>query len=121
MSFRVVIEPRALADIESAAFYLLDRSKSARVAQRWVRGIRAKIATLKTIPRRCPIDPDSVAYGEEVRLLTYGKRQGVYRVLFAIRGDAVHVLTVRHSAQRRLADEETETEDQGEGGDDSMH
>ena len=68
-------------------------------------GIRAKINTLKTSPHRCPVDPDSAAYGTEVRVLLYGKRQGVYRVLFTIRGDAVFVLTVRHSAQRRLTDD----------------
>jgi hypothetical protein len=37
-------------------------------------------------------------YGEEVRVLLSGKRRGVYRVLFTIRGDTVQVLTVRHSA-----------------------
>ena len=63
------------------------------------------------------MDPDSEVYGEEVRVLLYGKRRGVYRVLFAIRGDTVHVLSVRHSAQRSLADEmaEDETEGGGEG------
>ncbi len=38
-------------------------------------------------------------------MLLYGKRCGVRRVLFTIRGDTVYVLTVRHSAQRSLADE----------------
>ena len=106
MKYRVVIEPRAFADISSvsAAFHLLDRSGSA-VAERWAREIRAKIATLENAPRRCPVAPDSVAYGEEVRRLLYGKRPGIYRVLFAIHGDAVHVLAVRHSARRRLAEE----------------
>ena len=63
--------------------------------------LRAKIATLKTNPQRCPIDPDSEVYGEEVRVLLHGKRSGVYRVLFLIRRSTVHVLTVRRSAQRR--------------------
>jgi mRNA-degrading endonuclease RelE of RelBE toxin-antitoxin system len=40
-----------------------------------------------------------------VPVLLFGKRRGVYRVLFTIRRDTVHVLTVRHSAQRSLADE----------------
>jgi hypothetical protein len=55
--------------------------------------------------RSCPIDPDSEVYGEEVRVLLYGKQGGVPRVFVAIRGDLVHVLTVRHSAQRSLAEE----------------
>jgi len=95
------------------ALGILGRSGSRATCLRWARGLRAKIATLKTGPRRCPIDPDSEVYGEEVRVLLYGKRRGVYRVLFAIRGDAVHVLTVRHSAQRSLAEEMAEDEPEG--------
>jgi phage-related protein len=56
------------------------------------------------------VDPDSSAYGQGVRVLIYGKRRGVYRVLFTIRGETVYVLTVRHSAQRRLAGEIGEDE-----------
>jgi hypothetical protein len=43
-------------------------------------------------------------YGEEVRVLLHGKRFGVYRVLFAVRGDVVHVLTVRHTSRQDLAE-----------------
>ena len=83
---------------------------------RWARRLRAAIATLKLNPQRCPIDPDSEVYSQEVRVLLHGKRRGVYRVLFTITRDIVHVLTVRHSAQRSLADELAEDEP-GEGGD----
>jgi hypothetical protein len=37
-----------------------------------------------------------------VRVLLYGKRQGKHRILFAIWGDTVRVLTVRHSARQSL-------------------
>jgi hypothetical protein len=30
-----------------------------------VRGIRARIETLKSNPKRCPVDPDSYAFGDE--------------------------------------------------------
>ena len=105
MTYHVLFQPQAERDIQMAARWILDRSKSPRTALRWANSIRAKISTLKTNPHRCPIDPDSDSYGEEVRVLLYGKRRGVYRVLFAIRGDRVHVLTVRHSAKRNLGDE----------------
>jgi hypothetical protein len=82
-----------------------------------MRGIRAKVATLKTTPQRCPVDPDSEAYGEEVRVLLYGKRRGKYRVLLAIRSAVVHVLTVRHTAQRSLREElDGEDADEEDGG-----
>jgi plasmid stabilization system protein ParE len=105
MTFRVILQPQAERDIRAAARWIIDRSKSPATALRWARGIEAKIATLKSNPRRCPIDPDSDVYGEEVRVLLYGKRQGTCRVLFTIRGDVVHILTVRHSARRSLAEE----------------
>ena len=104
MTYRVILQPRAEEDIRRAAFWIRDRSKSP-AALRWARGLRAKIATLKSNPGRCPVDPDSAAYGAEVRLLLYGRRGGVYRVLFTIQGNAVRVLTVRHSAQRSIAEE----------------
>jgi plasmid stabilization system protein ParE len=111
MTFRVIIEPRAEREILEAVRWKLERSKSPASVLRWSNGLRAKIATLKKSPLRCPVDPDSEAYGEEVRLLIYGKRHRRYRVLFTIRGDAVHVLTVRHSAQRGLGEEEVGAEE----------
>ena len=83
---------------------MLGRSGSSATAIRWVRNLRTKIATLKLSPERCPVDPDTDVYGQEVRVLLHGKRPGVYRILFMIRRDTVHVLTVRHSAQRSLAE-----------------
>ena len=115
MTYHVVIQPRAERDIRTAALWILGQSGSRATALRWARNLRAKIATLKTSPQRCPIDPDSEVYGEEVRVLLDGKRRGVYRVLFAIRGDTVHVLTVRHSAQRSLAEEMADDEPDGGG------
>jgi len=105
MTFRVILQPRAEREIREAARWIAGQSRSASTALRWVRGLRTKIDTLKATPKRCPVDPDSEAYGEEVRVLLYGKRHGKYRILFAIRGDVVHVLTVRHSARQSLSDE----------------
>jgi hypothetical protein len=47
MSYRVMNQPRAERDIWAAPQWIEDRSKSAAKALRWVRGIRAKIDTLK--------------------------------------------------------------------------
>jgi plasmid stabilization system protein ParE len=108
VTFRVLIEPRAEQDIAHAARWIRDQSKTTSTALRWARGIRSKIAALSTNPQRCPIDPDSDAYGEVVRVLLHGKRHGKYRILFAVRGTTVHVLTVRHAARRSLAEEQTD-------------
>jgi len=68
MTFRVVIQPGAERDIWAAAQWIEDQPEPSAKALRWVRGIRAKVETLKANPKRCPVDPDSDAYGEEVRL-----------------------------------------------------
>jgi plasmid stabilization system protein ParE len=75
MTDRVIIQPRAERDIWAAAQWIEDQSKSPAKALRWARSIRARIETLKANPKRCPVDPDSDAFGEEVRVLLYGKRQ----------------------------------------------
>lgn len=116
MTFRVVIQPAAERDIEMAADWIGEQSHSPLKALRWVRAIRAKMETLRLSPMRCPVDADSDAYGEEVRLSIYGKRHGRYRILFAVRGDTVYVLTVRHTARRSLSEgmEQGEQENKGE-------
>lgn len=119
MTFRVIIQPRAEREIRNAALWLAEQARSSAPALRWMRGIRARIATLKATPERCPLDPDSEAYGEEVRVLLYGKRHGKYRILFAIRGKAVHVLTVRHAARQSLSEEISE--DDSDSGREHLH
>ena len=101
----MILQPRAERDLRQIAHWKRERSKSPESALRWVHSLRAKIDTLRTRPHRCPIDPDSDAYGAEVRMLLHGKRQSKYRVLFAIRGDEVRVLAIRHAAQGSLDEE----------------
>ena len=113
MTYRVIIQPRAVREIWAAAQWIEDQSKSSAKAPRWVHGIRASIDTLKGNPKCCPVDPDSKAFGAEVRVLLYGKRHGKHRVLFAMRGDTVHVLTVRHSARQSLGEEMGQADDEG--------
>jgi plasmid stabilization system protein ParE len=105
VTYRVIVQPRAERDIQGAALWIRAESKSSTIALRWIRTIHSKIASLSSNPQRCPIDPDSNAYGGEVRVLLHGKRHRKYRVLFAVKGETVHVLTVRHSARQSLDDE----------------
>lgn len=101
MTYRVIIQPEAERDIREAAAWIREHARSTTPALRWLRGIRSAIERLGSQPLRCPVDPDSVIYGEEVRMLLYGRRRGVYRILFAVRGRSVFILTVRHSARQR--------------------
>jgi plasmid stabilization system protein ParE len=97
MKFRVIIQPPARRDIEAAFLYLNERAPVA--AQRWLEGIEEAIASLEFMPRRCAVAPESKDFPEEIYHHFYGKRRGIYRILFVIRGDEVRVLHVRHGAR----------------------
>ncbi len=79
--------------------------RSPDAAQRWHDGLARAIDTLADLPTRCPVSQhDSEASGCEVRILLYGKRHGVYRILFSIIGDTVWVLRIRHAKRDSLSE-----------------
>jgi len=62
-------------------------------------GLLKAAITLQKQPLRCPLAAESDKFPEDIRLLLRGKRKKKYRILFAIRGDAVVILYVRHTAR----------------------
>ncbi len=110
MTYRVITQPSAETGADQAFRWLYERSPEAAV--RWYRGLRQAIESLAEHPQRCPLAPENEQFEEEIRQLLYGRRRGVYRLLFTIEGDTVSVLYIRHSAQDVLrehpgSDEET--------------
>lgn len=100
MTYHVIIQPQAEADLD--AVYLRMRIHAPQAAERWFAGIVEAINSLEQFPRRCPLAPENDYFEEEIRQLLYGRRDNVYRILFTIQDDTVHVLHVRHGAQRHL-------------------
>jgi plasmid stabilization system protein ParE len=106
MTFQVEITPIAEAQIEQAYRWFRDRNPE--FADLWFRGLMNTIATLQEKPQRCGLTVEHNIFLEEVRQLLYGKNNNVYRVLFAIRGNTVYALYVRHGAQSPLTLEDIE-------------
>ena len=101
MTYNVIVTPTADDEAMEAVRWYAERSVEA--AERWHNGLTRAINSLTRLPTRCPVSQaDSRALGCEVRLLLYGKRRGIYRILFTIAGDTVWVLRIRHGAQGRL-------------------
>ena len=100
MTYRIIIEATAEVGIREAYRYRFEKSPA--VAEKWRVGLLKAIATLQTHPLRCPVADENDDFEEELRVLLYGKRRGVYRVLFTIHEDIVSVLYVRHCAQGPL-------------------
>ncbi|MCI0460405.1 MAG: type II toxin-antitoxin system RelE/ParE family toxin [Gemmataceae bacterium] len=103
MAHAVHITARALREIDEALDWLAERSRAA--AARWHERLLEAIRSLEH-PERCGLAPESEWYPGELRQLLYGKKRGVYRVLFEVRGDTVYILRVRHSAQALLEPDE---------------
>jgi hypothetical protein len=69
-------------------------------------GLFRAIQSLERMPCRCSLAFENDLFDEELRQLLYGRRGRVYRILFTIQDDQVHVLFVRHSAQKPILPEE---------------
>lgn len=100
MARPVHITARALREIDEALTWIARRSR--RAAARWHRRLAIAIQTLAENPTRWALAPESDWYPGILRQFLYGKRRGVYRILFEVRGDAVFILRVRHGAQALL-------------------
>jgi plasmid stabilization system protein ParE len=93
MSFRVVVTPEAERNLDDIfAFIALGNAVAAR---RFVDGLRRRLKTLASLPRRCSRAPEDGLDGMEIRHLVY--RQ--CRILFGIDGKTVVILRVRHGAR----------------------
>ena len=104
MEFLLEIAEPAERDIDEAYLWLYEQSPSK--ADTWYRGLCRAIFSLRELPRRCPIAPESRDRDREVRRLLYGRRRQMYRILYEIRGKTVYILRLRHAARAYLDPEE---------------
>lgn len=98
MIYRVLVTARARADAVETFRWMADRSPSA--ADRWYAELARAIAELEQMPEMHPVAEDeSEQLGLTLRQKLYGRKKGIYRLLFSIDGDAVILHYVRHSAR----------------------
>ena len=100
MKYQLIIQPPALEDLEEA--YDSIRRRAPEAAARWFNGFVDALETLRSFPKRCGLAPENEHFEQEIRQLLYGRRGGVYRAMFTIAGDEVHVLHIRHAARKPL-------------------
>ena len=100
MKYKLIIQPPALEDLDEAYDWIRQRAPEA--AARWFNGFVDALETLRSFPERCGVAPENEYFEQEIRQLLYGRRGGVYRAIFTIAGDEVHVLHVPHAARKPL-------------------
>jgi plasmid stabilization system protein ParE len=98
MTYRVMVEPRAEADLERAYLYAARHAPEA--AARWYNRFYEALQSLATFPDRCSIAPESAAVGIEIRQLLYGRKPNVWRALFTIEEHVVKVLHIRRGSMQ---------------------
>ena len=103
------------AEADAYAAFERIREVAPTSAARWLTDLFAAIRTLATLPARCPVIAEADEFGYPVRHLLYGKRSGVYRILFDIQEDAeegrrVRVLRIWHSARDAITAADIATE-----------
>jgi plasmid stabilization system protein ParE len=97
VTYKVVFTPKARAEAVEVFRWLEERSSDA--AARWFVGLEKAVAKLEVMPERHPVaEEESALLGVTIWQMLYGRRRGVYRVLFSIQGDTVYLHHVRHSA-----------------------
>ncbi len=106
MSFRVVITEQAEREMQ-AAFNWWAEHRSKRQADQWYAGFAKAIANLSENPLRHRRSRERNRFADEIRDLLFGLgRRVTHRAVFAIRGEEVVILTIRHLAQQDLSTED---------------
>ncbi|MBE9160366.1 type II toxin-antitoxin system RelE/ParE family toxin [Nodosilinea sp. LEGE 06152] len=107
MTYRIDLSSVAKSDAD-AAFLSFAQYTTSNRAQEWYQGLIKAIATLETMPRRCPTARESAFFSQEIRQLLYGQGQRTYRILFTVLDDqptpTVRILHIRNAAQRAIGE-----------------
>jgi plasmid stabilization system protein ParE len=82
MAYRVEFRPRAEQDLETL-FRQLVQVAPIRGPE-WVNGMERAIASLRDMPKRCPVVRQFSKGAVEVRQLLYGRSPHSYKVYFTI-------------------------------------
>ncbi|SPE26515.1 Plasmid stabilization system [Candidatus Sulfopaludibacter sp. SbA3] len=102
MAFQVELTTRAKQDLDAILEWLLTQG-AGEAGLRWFQELREAIASLSTLPHRCPNAPENADFPFEVRQLLYGHKPHQYRVLFTVDEPLVVVLHIRHGRRERLS------------------
>jgi len=94
MAYLVELSIRAEQDLN----YIYERisADDSAAAASWFNGLEKAIDTLETMPRRCPITPESKKTKQGLRHLLYSSMRVIYEIDEARK--LVSIITVRHAA-----------------------
>ena len=71
----------------------------------WQDSVYRQLETVPEMPESYSLAPENSKFDEELREKYVGLGVGGYRAVFTVRGNEVHILTIRRGAQRELSDQ----------------
>jgi plasmid stabilization system protein ParE len=112
MSMRVVIHRRAQQDLDEYVEWLSKHAPVTTAA--WFARLESHILGLSEKGPNCLRAAESRRTSLDLRESRFGKRPNVFRILFYLEGQAVHVIRVRRAQRRLLSSKEIrEADDKG--------
>ena len=94
MAYRVLHRKRAERDLDKLA---------ERATLKWFDGLCDAIESLADLPERCALAPEPILRKKRVRQFLYREGRSTYRILYRVKDEAVHILTIRHGRRRPIA------------------
>jgi plasmid stabilization system protein ParE len=99
--YRVALAASAQADADAIYEYVTENSPQ-RGAE-WFQDLMDCLYSLDRFPYRCPVAREARKVKREILCLLFGKRRGIYRILYQVdEGRTVWILHIRHGARRDL-------------------
>ena len=106
MAYCVEVAKNAEAELEKLYLWVIARAP--QQASKRFNSLERTVLSLDEHPKRCPVALESIDPNHPVRVLSYGRKPYVYRILFTVDDEtnAVRVVHVRRCARRRPIGEE---------------
>jgi plasmid stabilization system protein ParE len=99
MAYRVEFTPRAERDLDELYRWVTENAPFR--GPRWFERFEGTILSLAAFPERCPAVESLSSPEYQVRQLVFGRKTNRYVVYYAVFGDVVRILHVRHGARKR--------------------
>ena len=105
MTYRVLVSDEALDAVRAYLDYIAVSQQLPLTAARWWKRALARVETLRSMPRRCPLAPENKFSDHELRMLIVNHCLFIFNIDDATR--TVRVVKFRHTAQLPGAIDET--------------
>ena len=106
MAYQVALADSAKADATRIYDWVVEQAPVR--GSEWFEELIGSLYSLEELPHRCPMALEAAEAQREIRCLLFGKRRGVYRILYEVdeKRQMVWILHIRHGARRALEPDE---------------